>query len=288
MSRVAYVNGRYVAHREASVHVEDRGYQFSDGVYEVIAVHGGRLVDEEPHLDRLDRSLTEIRLHWPISRAALRQVLRRMIVRNRITDRGLVYLQVTRGVAPRNHLFPASARPSLVMTARPLPPFDRQAAAVGVSVVTLLDLRWRRCDIKSVSLLPNVLAKQQAAEAGAYEAWMVDPDGHVTEGTSSNAWIVSRGGELITRDPTAAILNGITRQSVIRCAEENGLRLVERPFTVAEAKLAAEAFVTSTSSLVKPVVRIDDTLIGDGAVGPITLRAVELYANYLSDHAAGN
>lgn len=278
MGKIAYVDGRYVPHRRAYVHVEDRGYQFADGVYEVIAVNRGRLIDEEPHLDRLARSLAELRLRWPMSRDALRLVMREMIRRNRLVGLGSLYLQITRGVAARNHLFPVRAEPVLVMTARALPPFDRQAARRGVRVITLDDLRWRRPDIKSVSLLPNVLAKQQAFEAGAYEAWLVDERGMVTEGTASNAWIVTAADELVTRAADRSILGGITRAAVLRIARQHRLRLVERPFTVEEAKAATEAFLTSTTSWVKPVVEIDDVPVGDGVVGPLTDRLLALYA----------
>jgi D-alanine transaminase len=278
MSRIAYANGRYRLHADAFVHVEDRGYQFADGVYEVIAVQRGRLVDEEPHLSRLDRSLAELRIPWPMSRRALPVVVAEVIRRNRILESGLVYIQITRGVAPRSHAFPAGIASSLVVTARSLPPFDRDAARKGVAVITIPDIRWKRCDIKSVALLPNVLGKQLAKEAGAFEAWMIDSGGTVTEGTSSNAWIVSGSGDLLTRQANSAILNGITRRAVLGIAADQGCRLVERPFTVAEAKSAAEAFLTSTTSLVKPVVRIDDTTIGDGRIGPLTERLLELYA----------
>jgi D-alanine transaminase len=281
MSRIAYVNGRYRLHADAVVHVEDRGYQFADGVYEVIAVQRGRMVDEGPHLSRLDRSLSELRIPWPMSRRALRVVLVEVIGRNRIIDSGLVYLQITRGVAPRSHAIPSATASSLVVTARPLPPFDRDAARKGVAVITIPDIRWKRCDIKTVSLLPNVLGKQQAIDAGAFDAWMIDSDGAVTEGTASNAWIVSAAGELVTRQASSAILNGITRCAVFEIAADQGFRLVERPFTVPEAKSAAEAFQTSTTSLVRPVVRIDDTMIGDGKIGPLTERLLDFYAGHM-------
>lgn len=287
MSRIAYVDGRYVPHTAARVHIEDRGYQFADGVYEVIAVERGRLVDETEHLDRLDRSLAMVRMAWPLARSALRVVLREVVRRNRIDDRGLAYLQVTRGVAPRNHAFPPNARSVLVVTARALPPIDPEAHRHGVAVITIPDLRWKRTDIKSTSLLPNVLGKQLAVEAGAYEAWLTDESGFVTEGTSSNAWIVTKNREVVTRHADQAILNGITRQAVLAIVRDQGLDWVERPFTVGEAKGAAEAFLTSTSSLIKPVVRIDETEIGGGAPGPFTLRLLELYLERLRPRAEG-
>ncbi|QLH39324.1 MAG: D-amino-acid transaminase [Defluviicoccus sp.] len=279
MSRIAYVNGRYVPHRQAAVHIEDRGYQFSDGVYEVIATVRGRLVDEEAHLQRLDRSLSALRMRWPMTPAALRFVVRELIRRNRLSGLGAIYLQITRGVAPRNHPFPAGVEPALVMTARPLPPFDVEAARRGVRVIALPDERWKRPDIKSVSLLANVLAKQQAVEAGAYEAWLVDDKGLITEGTASNAWIVTRDGELVTRQADRAILNGITRCALINLAGAHGVRLVERPFDIAEAQNAAEAFLTSTTSWLKAVVRIDDAVIGDGRIGPLSERLLSSYVD---------
>ena len=285
MSRIAYVDGRYLPHRRAGVSVEDRGYQFADGVYEVIAVRGGRLVDEGPHLDRLDRSLAAVRIPWPMTRSALQVTMREMIRRNRIGGFGSIYLQVTRGVAPRNHAFPAGAKPVLVMTARSLPPFDAAAAVRGVAVVSAFDERWHRPDIKSVSLLPNVLAKQQAVEAGAYEAWLVDADGQVTEGTASNAWIVTADGALVTRSADHSILAGITRGSLLRLAAGHGVRLTERPFSLAEAKQAREAFLTSTTSWVKAVVRIDGQPIGDGTAGPLTRRLLAWYAAHVDDEA---
>ncbi len=268
MSRIAYVNGRFTRHRDAAVHIEDRGYQFADAVYEVIAVQNGRFVDEEPHLDRLDRSLREIRIAPPAGRPALKRILRETVRRNRVRN-GIVYMQVSRGVARRDHAFPAHRNSSLVVTARST--MAKSAArAGGVSVVTTEDIRWKRCDIKTVGLLPNVLAKQKAAEAGAYEAWMIAADGTVTECTSANAWIVAAGREVVTRPPTHAILNGITRRTVRAIAEREGYSVVERVFTLDEVRAAAEAFLTSTTSHVMPVVRIDDATVGDGRPGPLT------------------
>lgn len=288
MARIAYVDGRYVAHACARVHVEDRAYQFADAVYEVIAVNRGCLVDLDAHLDRLDRSLAALRIAWPMSRRALQVVLREMVRRNRLTaGLGTVYLQVSRGCAPRNHAFPAGAAPVLVMTARALPPFDVARARRGVAVITLPDERWRRPDIKSVSLLPNVLARQQAVEGGAEEAWLIDEDGLVTEGTASNAFIVLADGTLLTRRADRAILGGITRQALLGLAADHGLRLLERAFSVAEARAAAEAFLTSTTSWVKPVVRIDDAVIGEGRIGPFTARLLDWYCDHVEACGAG-
>ncbi len=281
MVRNAYVNGRYVPHDEAAVHIEDRGYQFSDGVYEVVTVVAGRLIDQEPHLDRLDRSLGEIRIDWPVSRQVLQLIMRELIRRNRL-ENGILYIQITRGVAPRDHKFPAQTRPSLVMTTKRIEFAADQKFTDGVSVISIPDQRWSRCDVKTVSLLPNCLGKQQAAEAGAYEAWQVDADGYVTEGTSSNAWIVDADSHLLTRPPTNAILNGITRRSLLRIAEEEGLVFEERAFTLEEALRASEAFVSSATSFVTPVVTLDGKPIGDGAPGTLTRRLVAWYADYMA------
>ena len=283
MPRLAYVNGRYVPHARAVVHVEDRGYQFADGVYEVVPIRRGRLIDEDPHLDRLDYSLRALRIAWPMSRAALKLVLRELIRRNGVAD-GIVYVQATRGVAPRDHKFPAHPRTALVVTTKRLKPLSASLLATGAAVITIPDDRWRRCDIKSVSLLPNVLGKQQAVEAGAYEAWQVDAEGYVTEGTSTNAWIVTADGRLVTRDAGPAILNGITRRSLLKLLRAEGLAFEERRFSVAEAMAAREAFLTSSSSVVLPVTRIDGAAIGDGRPGPLTAR---LRARYLADVAGG-
>lgn len=281
MSRVAYVNGRYLRHSEAKVAIEDRGYQFADGVYEVCEVRGGRLVDESRHMGRLDRSLRELKIARPMSPSALGVVLRETIRRNRVRD-GIVYLQVTRGTARRDFPFPAeNTRPSLVVTARNND-LERlgQLAAEGVSVITVPDLRWKRVDIKSVALLPNVLAKQTAREQGAREAWLVDSQGRITEGSSSNAWIVSRDGKLITHPLGQDILPGITRSVVIDMIKSQGLTFEERSFTVEEAYEAREAFITSASQIVLPVVSIDGRPVGNGAPGLVTSTLRRDYHRY--------
>ena len=282
MARQAYVNGRYVPQGEATVHIEDRGYQFADGVYEVVPVVQGTLVDEDPHLDRLERSLDELRIAMPMSRAALKLVSHELMRRNGLSN-GFLYMQVTRGVAPRDHKFPKAATPALVMTTRQTKPHSAKQLAEGVAVITLPDIRWKRCDIKSVSLLPNVLGKQAAVEAGAFEAWMVGEDGRVTEGTSTNAWIVTGDNKLVTREASNAILNGITRLALLRLAESEGVELEERAFTVEEALQAREAFITSSTNFVMPVTRIDDLPVGNGHPGLLTLRLREVYEG----HAAG-
>jgi D-alanine transaminase len=268
MSRIAYVNGRYLSLAQACVNVEDRGYQFSDGVYEVCEVRGGRLIDERRHLTRLERSLSEFRIAMPMSPAALGVVLREVIRRNRVRW-GIVYLQITRGVARRDHAFPpAGTVPSVVVTARNMDlAAAEKLADAGVAVISVPENRWARVDIKSVSLLPNVLAKQAAREQGAREAWFVDNEGRVTEGSSSNAWIVTRDGKVVTRHADQAILRGITRTVVLDVLKAHGLTLEERPFTLDEAHGAREAFITSASQIVLPVVRIDGRPVGNGAPG---------------------
>lgn len=276
MGRVAYVNGRYLPHAEASVHVEDRGYQFADGIYEVMAVWNGLPVDLDLHLARMARGLADLSIAHPMSPRALKVVLRRILEKNRIRN-GLLYLQVSRGVAPRNHLFPRDVPPSLVVTARSGLGPARKAVEDGVAVIALPDIRWQRRDIKSVSLLPNVMAKQKASEAGAFEAWMTDPDGTVTEASASNAWIVDKDGRLVTRGLGTSILAGITRHVVAELARGAGLEVVERPFTLAEAQQAREAFISSTTSFVLPVVEVDGIVIGNGAPGSLARRLRDLY-----------
>jgi D-alanine transaminase len=270
LSRIAYVNGRYIPRVDAVVHIEDRGYQFSDGVYEVCEVRGGRLIDERRHMARLERSLDELRIKQPMSPAALGVIMRECVRRNRVRD-GIIYLQITRGVARRDHGFPPpDTRPSVVVTARSIDVAgNERSAAEGVAVVTVPDNRWERVDIKSISLLPNVLAKEAARERRAKEAWFVDRDGHVTEGSSSNAWIVTMAGKVVTRPADNGILRGITRSVLIEVIKAQGLELEERPFTVEEAYSAREAFLTSASQIVMPVVRIDERSVGNGVPGSI-------------------
>ncbi|WP_454814118.1 D-amino-acid transaminase [Labrys neptuniae] len=273
MSRIAYVNGVYVPLRDACVHVEDRGFQFADGVYEVCEVFGGRLIDETRHLARLKRSLSELGIAMPASEGALRVIARETVRRNRVRD-GLVYLQVTRGAARRDFVFPAAdTPPTLVVTARSVDRSKAEAgAASGISVISLPDNRWERVDIKSTGLLPNALARQRAKERGAKEAWFVDKDGYVTEGAASNAWIITRENTLLTRPAESGILRGVTRTTLLDLARRDNLLVSERPFTLAEAKAAKEAFVTAATALIMPVVRIDDTTIGDGKPGALTAR----------------
>lgn len=278
MSRVAYVNGTYRPHGQAVVHIEDRGFQFADGVYEVWGVFDGRLADFDGHMTRLHRSLNELQIAIPMTSAALKRVLDETIRRNRVRN-GIVYLQVTRGTAPRDHAFPKNVAPSVVVTAKTIDPAKGEAlAAKGAAGVTQPDIRWGRCDIKTVGLLANVLAKQAARERGAYECLLYDEMGLVTEGSSTNAWIVDADGRLRTRDVQANILRGVTRTKLLQIIAEEGLELDERPFSVDEAKAARELFVTAASTFVMPLVSLDGTKIGDGRPGPIAerLRAVYL------------
>lgn len=272
MPRIAYVNGRYVHHANAMVHIEDRGYQFADGVYEVCEVAQGFIIDQTRHLDRLDRSLRELQIRWPVHRSALELIMREVVRRNRVRN-GLVYVQVTRGVAPRDHMFPPShTPPALVVTAKKT---DPRAAALraktGVKVITLPENRWERVDIKTVGLLPNVLARQKAREQGAAEAWFVDENGFVKEGASTNAWIVTSEGRLVTRPADFGILKGVTRATVMDVAKQLGLEVEERPFSVEEAQSAREAFITAASTVVMPVVEIDGQPVANGHPGSVAI-----------------
>ena len=277
LSRIAYVNGRYAPFASAGVHIEDRGYQFGDGVYEVCEIREGALIDETRHLARLQRSLDELRIAAPMRNPALKLIMRELVARNRVRD-GLLYIQVTRGVARRDHAFPKAAKPALVMTARSLDRRPAQAnAASGVKVITLPDERWARPDIKSLQLLPNVMAKQAAREAGAFEAWLIDAKGFVTEGASTNAWIVNAQGIIVTRQADNAILRGVTRTTLLEMAASQGLAFEERAFPLEEAFGAREAFLTSATNVAIPVVAIDGRVIGDGKPGPV---AKELRARF--------
>ncbi len=286
MGRIAYVNGRFVPHADAVVHIEDRGYQLADAVYEVWALFDGKLADGEGHFVRLERSLHELAIRMPMSRRALTLVLREAVRRNRVKE-GMVYLQVSRGVAKRDHAFPSpEVPPAVVITVSRV---DRAAselrAAQGVGVITTPENRWGRCDIKTVGLLPNALAKQKAREVGAVEAWFVDELGLVTEGASSNAWIVDQDGVLRTRDTNANILRGITRATLFDVIRDAGLKLEERPFSPEEARSAREAFITGAGTLVLPVVSVDGKPVGEGVAGPVAQRLRRLYIERAKDRA---
>ena len=282
MSRIAYVNGRYVPHAQAVVHIEDRGYQFADGVYEVAYLHAGKLIDLDLHLDRLARSLRELQIRWPIARTALAAVLREMVVRNRRRS-GLLYIQVTRGVARREHAFPAAGtRPALVVTLRRAPPFPDSLDGWTTSAITQPDQRWARCDIKSVGLLPNVLAKQAARVQGAGEAILYDGDAMVTEGASTSVWIVDADGRLRTRPLSHAILPGCTRAALIEEMQLAGVVLEERAFSLSELRGAREVFLTSASSFLKPVLQLDGAPVGTGRIGPVAQKLFSLFARRMA------
>lgn len=281
MSRIAYVNGRYIPHSQASVHVEDRGYQFADGIYEVVMVLNGQPIDYGGHLKRLYNSLKLIKIKANFSEASLRIIIARMIRLNHLVN-GTIYVQVTRGVARRDHKFPTTSQPAIVMTAKLLASMPSPSQK-GVAAITVADERWARRDIKTIQLLPNCLAKQEAAEKGAFEAILVMPDGSVSEGSSSNVWLVTDKGELVTRKANENILNGITRQSVQRIAGMHQLKVSERTFDVAEMLNAREVFITSATSIVTAVTKIDDTVISDGEIGVVSAALREDYIQHAHD-----
>ena len=282
MSRVAYVDGRYVPHRDAHVHVEDRGFQFSDGVYEVLLLLGGALIDADLHMARLARSLAELRIAQPMTDAAFGVVLGEVVRRNRLRD-GLVYIQVTRGVARREHAFPDKLpRPTLVVTARAIPPFPKSLANWTCRAITWPDERWARCDIKSVSLLPNILARQAARERGALEAILVAADGTITEGAATTIWIVDEFGTLRTRKLSHQILPGCTRAALCTLLEQHQIRVEQREFSREELRRAREVFLTSATSYVKPIVAIDNEPVGEGRPGPVAQHLFELFARHVA------
>lgn len=283
MSRIAYVNGQYSLHNHAFTHIEDRGYQFADGVYEVIAVMHRKLVDAEWHLDRLERSLSALKMPLPFSRAAIYVVLEQIILKNRL-HKGYVYLQVTRGVATRAFPFPKNVTPSFIVTCQA---FDHEAFFQkhkdGVKAITVSDIRWKRPDIKSISLLASVLAKQQAYDSGAYEAIFVTDEGYLSEGSSSNLWIVNSQGIFQTHPLNQKILAGITRQRLIMLCEQNGLPYLEKPFTLDELYAAKEAFFTASNSCLIPLVSVNDKKVGDGKIGPSTLKIRQMYFQFANE-----
>ncbi|MEE2995897.1 MAG: D-amino-acid transaminase [Pseudomonadota bacterium] len=279
MPRISYVNGRYIRHSQSRVHIEDRGYQFGDAVYEVIVVINRQMVDEDLHFSRLEHSLREIRMEMPFGIEIFRMKVAELLRLNRLRDANL-YIQISRGEAPRNHAIPHDIIAAVVMTLRPLANSKREWVEEGVSIITVPDLRWKRPDIKSISLLPNILAKDRAIREGAYEAWQVDDRGAVTEGTSTNAWIV-KGGKIITHPPEKAILNGVTRLAIIKIAEDIQIEVEERPFSVDEAKSADEAFLTSSTAFIVPIISIDGVKVGLGRPGPVSRLLRDSYAEHL-------
>jgi D-alanine transaminase len=285
MTRIVYVNGAYRTYADAQVHAEDRGFQFADSIYEVIAVRDGKLVDATRHLARLDRSLRELAMAQPMSDRGLLHVIGEVVRRNRVRN-GIVYLQVTRGAGPRDFFPPGpEIQPTLVVLARARP-VSEPSSETAIAVKTVRDIRWGRCDIKTVMLLPAVLAKEEARRHGAQEVWFVDDSGNVTEGGSSNAWIVTAAGALVTHPLGPSILPGVTRATVIDAAKAEGLQIEERIFSLEEALGAREAFITSSTNIATPVTRIDDTVIGDGKPGPLA-RQLRLRFHHVAEISAG-
>lgn len=280
MSKYVHLNGSVVPHDKALVHVEDRGFQFSDGVYEVVAVRNQHLVDSEPHFQRLERSLKELEIPSPLSRDKLRAAIHDLIKCNEM-ESGIIYIQITRGVAPRRHIFPESAlQPTIVITTKSFTfPEPEEKAFAPCKVITISDMRWGRRDIKSVSLLANCIAMTQASRVGAFEAVQYDRDGFVTEGSASSTWIVTSEGEILTRYLDQAILAGVSRKIAFSIAEERGLKIREKKFTVADLKNAKEVFLTTTTPMVKPVGTVDEVTINDGATGAITRDILTAYRN---------
>jgi D-alanine transaminase len=275
MGRIVYVNGEFVPETEAKISIFDRGFLFADGVYEVTPVLQGKLLDNPGHMARLERSLRELRMESPMPVAEIPALMKDLVARNGVEE-GLIYLQITRGAADRDFVFPKDATPSLVMFTQQKPVEDTLAARNGLRVISAPDLRWARRDIKTVQLLAPSLTKQIAKDQGCDDAWMVE-EGFVTEGTSNNAYIVTTDGVIVTRNLSNDILHGVTRNVVLELAREAQMRVEERPFTIAEAQQAAEAFMTAASSFVTPVVEIDGVALGDGRPGPIAKRLRELY-----------
>ncbi len=276
MSRIVYVNGDYLPEEEAKISVFDRGFLFSDGVYEVVSVLDGKLIDNPAHMRRLNRSLGELDMATPCSAGEIEEIQKRLVAENSI-GQGLVYLQITRGAADRDFLYPENTTPTLVMFTQSKNLLDDPNVEHGIDVITVPDLRWMRRDIKTIGLLYPCMAKMIAKDAGAKDAWMLDSDGNITEGTSNNAWIITREGTIVTRHLSNDILHGITRKAVMALAEQNGYQVEQRPFTPAEAYVAAEAFITSATTFVMPVVKIDDATIGDGLPGEMTGKLREIY-----------
>lgn len=280
MTRICYVNGQYVPATHAVVPMEDRGYHFADGVYEVIVFFNGRLLDEQPHLERLKHSLSVLRMSLPMSEAALKLVMRELMAKHPFKD-GYIYLQITRGVAHRDHGFPAGVKPSVTMFVNREKKPTRQQVQEGVSAVTVPDIRWGRCDAKTISLLPNVLARQASIEAGARETWLVNKDGFITEGSHSNAFLI-KGGKVITHPADEHILNGVRRINILRLCKENGIDVEERPFHKDELRDAEGAFMSSATSNVLPIVSVDGVSVGNGQPSELTQRIYALYQRHVT------
>lgn len=281
MSRFAYVNGTFPRHTDAHIHIEDRGFQFADGVYEVVYLYKNHLIDMVPHLDRLAYSLSELQIDMPMSRAALVLKIKQLIRLNRLKT-GLIYIQVTRGTASRDFPYPQNISPTIVMTTKRLGAFGLKSIEKGMKVMSTPDIRWQRCDIKTTALLAASMGKQAALDAGFDDAWLMDPTGYITEGTSNNAWIITKEGKLQTRPPSHNILNGITRQTIIKMAQRENIEIIEKPFTLEDVYNAKEAFVTSASACIKPVTSIDGRTIGNGGTGIISHQIAQMYIDHLN------
>ena len=280
MPKIAFVNGSYKNIHKASIEIEDRGFQFADGVYEVIALTNGVLIDLDFHLDRLNRSLSEINIKWPMSRESVMAICAEVIRQNRLTQ-GSLYIQITRGVTARDFSYPNGMKPSLVIYGRRSRTNQTSSKVQGIKVISTRDIRWGRCDIKSISLLASVLAKTHANHKIAQEAWLLNEDGFVTEGASSNAWIVPRLNVIQTHPENSSILSGITRLRTIKLAQEKSIKVIERPFSINEAKKAKEAFLTSSTLFVQPIVDIDGSQIGDGEIGSTTKTLIKSYSDFM-------
>lgn len=285
MARVAYINGRYSPHNQATIHIEDRGLQFADSVYEVVYVYKGQLIDAIPHLDRLSYSLGELEIPLPMKQRPLLLVIEEMIRRNQLST-GLIYIQVTRGTAPRDFPYPRQAKPNIMMTARAMTPFDPTQSLKGIRVMSLPDIRWLRRDIKTTALLAASMSKEKALSAGFDDAWLLDSNNLITEGTSNNAWIINQDGSLQTRPPSYDILNGITRRSIMALAQKKNIPVIEKAFSLEEAYAAQAAFISSASACIKPIVQINDQKIADGQVPPIAQEIANLYHQFLESHSA--
>lgn len=276
MERIVYVNGEYLPEKSAKVSVFDRGFLFADGVYEVTAILGGRLIDNQHHMHRLRRSLQELGMVSPVNDITIESIQKELIQRNRVEE-GIVYIQITRGPADRDFAYPKDNQPSLILFTQNKKMINSPAAETGIRVITTEDIRWARRDIKTVALLAASMAKMMAIDRGFDDAWMVDREGNITEGSSCNAYIVTNDNTIITRNLSKDILHGITRKAVLQLADTHGLQVDERPFSVAEARQATEAFITSASSFVLPVIQIDSNVLGNGSPGPITTKLRSLY-----------
>ncbi len=277
MSRIVYVNGEYLPEEKATISIFDRGFLFADGVYEVTSVIDGKILAFDGHVERLQRSLRELQMDTPCTMAELETIHRELVARNNLSE-GLIYLQVTRGAADRDFAFPVGVAPTLVLFTQAKNIVNNPMVENGIKVISIPDIRWARRDIKTVQLLAPSLGKMAAKAAGADDAWLVE-DGFVTEGTSNNVYIIKKDGTIVTRNLSNDILHGITRAAVLKCANEARMKIEERPFTIAEAQDAAEAFFTSASAFVGPVVKIDGVKIGDGTPGATTKRLREIYLN---------